>query len=378
MSYRKIILINQSTGYLTIDIANALAEKYDEVVLLYGSLKLMDIDLSAKIKHARLIRYNRKSTFSRIFTWLYASVQIFFKLLFVYRKHEIMYVTNPPMSYFASCFFRRRFSIIVYDIYPDALKNIGIRENSFVYKIWDICNKKIFVSAHKIFTLSDGMQNCLVQYVPRNKIVVIPNWSHLSDITPIIRKDNPFILNLKLEKKFIVLYSGNIGYTHNLEVVIEAAQLISDDNDIVFMFIGDGAKKKKLQQMTEKYALGNCLFLDWQPGNQFLNALSAADMSVVTLNETTAMLSVPSKTYNLMAVGSPLLAIANKESELAKLVTSYKCGSCFDGNDPREIANYIIMLKKNESLRMQISEYSRVASSHFTKQNALKYVESLI
>lgn len=373
----KIILINQSSGYLTVDIANALSEKYNEVILLYGTLKQMNIPLSGKIIHDKVVCYNRKSTASRLFTWIYCSIQIFFKLLLVYREHEIVYVTNPPMSYFPSLFLRRKFSIIIYDIYPDALKNINIGEGNLIYKLWNTCNKKIFASAHRIFTLSQGMQSRLTQYVAAEKISVIPNWSHLSDVEPVEKSDNPFIRTMKLEAQFVVLYSGNIGYTHDLEVVVEAARIVSDDKNITFLFIGDGAKKKKLQQMVSDYELTNCSFLNWQPDHQLQNTLSSADISIVTLNNVTAMLSVPSKTYNLMAVGSPLLGIANKESELDKLISHYKCGACFDSNEPEIIADYIIGLKRNMNQKNEISRNARAASSDFTSRNAYKYADLL-
>lgn len=377
MSFNKIILINQSSGYLTVDIANALAEKYDEVLLLCGSLNLMNKELSDKVKPAHLICYNRKSGLSRLFTWLYGTIQIFFKLLFVYRQHEIVYVTNPPMSYIPSLILRRRFSIIVYDIYPDALKNIGIGENHFIYKLWRVCNKKIFASAYRIFTLSEGMKKCLSQYASADKIYTIPNWSHLSDINIVKKEDNPFIKKMRLEGQFVVLYSGNIGYTHDLEIVIEAARLLSVDSEIRFLFIGDGAKKIKLQQMTKEYDLNNCLFLDWQPGDLLINSLSSADISVVTLNDATAMLSVPSKTYNLLAVGAPILAIANKNSELNKLIAYYKCGSCFDGNELEKVVDYITFLKQNRIQKDEISCNAKIASSDFTMKNAQKYADLL-
>lgn len=377
ISHNKIVVINQSCGYLTIDIANALIDKYSEVVLLYGSLKSMDIPLSDKIKHGRVLPYNRKSKLTRVFTWLVATVQIFVKLLFIYRKHEILYVTNPPMSYFVSLLVRRRYSIVVYDIYPDALKNIGLSEDNLIYRLWNKCNKILFGSANKVFTLSEGMQNSLLQYTSKEKICVIPNWSHLSDIKPVKKENNSFVRDMNLAGKFIVLYSGNIGYTHSLEVVVEAANILSENKEMVFLFIGDGAKKKKLEQMVRDYNLNNCIFLDWQPQSQLINTLSSADLSIVTLNDATAMLSVPSKTYNLMAVGSPLLAIANAHSELSKLIMNYKCGSCFDPTEPSEIAKYILALKDNEKTREELSQNARLASSFFTKQNAFIYADNL-
>lgn len=375
MDKQKIILINQSSGYLTVDIANALADSYSEVVLLCGILKTMDTELSEKIKLGRLIPYNRNSKISRFSTWIWSTLQILWKLLFVYKDYEVLYVSNPPMAYFVSLFIHRPFSVLVFDIYPDALKNIGIAEKNPIYSIWAICNKKIFSSAKYIFTLSEGMKNSLARYVKPEKICIVPNWSYLQNIPKISKDNNPFVKQLGLNNKFVVLYSGNIGYTHNVEVIIHVANLLSQEKDILFLIIGDGAKKPKLQQMVKEYNLDNCLFFDWQPEENVLYSLASADLSIVTVNDVTAMLSVPSKTYNLMAVGSPLLCIANLNSELNKLVSLYNCGSCFDGQNLTEIANYIMCMKKDEKIRDLMSRNSFEASSHFTKHNALRYVE---
>ena len=75
--------------------------------------------------------------------------------------------------------------------------------------------------------------------------------------------------------------------------------------------------------------LKNCYFLPWQPSQDLKYSLSAADISIITLTDETALVSVPSKTYNLLAVGTPLLCIASDESELAHLVAAYDCGRCF-------------------------------------------------
>lgn len=371
----KIVLVNQSSGYLMVDIANAFADNYGEVVLMYGTLQSLDINLSDKVKHSRIISYNRKSGLSRMFTWLYASIQIFFRLLFIYRKYEVFYVTNPPMSYLISLFLRRPYSVLIYDIYPDALKNIGIGENNVLYRIWSLCNKKVFSSAKCIFTLSEGMRSRLIEYANPDRIHVIPNWSHSENFAPINKSDNPFIKQYNLQDKFIILYSGNIGYTHNVESIVEAAKLLSEEPGIQFLIIGNGAKKQKIVDMANAYGLNNCLFLDWQPQEMLPYSLAAADLGVVTINDKTSLLSVPSKTYHLLSAGVPLLCFASAESELSKLVSEYKNGYCFAYDDLQHIASCIIDLKNDHKKIKELSGNSLSASLHFTKKNAGKYVE---
>ena len=110
------------------------------------------------------------------------------------------------------------------------------------------CNKRLFARAKHLFTLSDGMRDCLGKYVSKEKIKVIPNWSHSRIFSPIHKTKNIFLKKHNLENQFVVLYSGNIGESHDVEVIIEVANLLSNHTDIKFLIIGEGMKKKKLQR----------------------------------------------------------------------------------------------------------------------------------
>ena len=97
------------------------------------------------------------------------------------------------------------------------------------------------------------------------------------------------------------MYSGNIGYTHNVEIILELSLKLKDTKYIYFMIIGNGGKKSQLMDLANQYNLSNCTFLDWQPANKMKYSLCVADLSVVTLTEDTAFVSVPSKTYNILS-----------------------------------------------------------------------------
>lgn len=371
---KKVVLVNQSTGYLMVDIVNAYASKYDEVALIAGSIKLNERKLNQDVKTDKIVAYNRTSGIKRILTWLLGTFQIFFKLLFKYRGWYVVYVTNPPMSYLLALLLNNRFSVIVYDIYPDALANIGIKPNNFFFRKWVEWNKKLFEKAESVVTLSEGMKKQLHNYGREDKIVAISNWPASGKLQPIDKCTNPFIKEHNLSNKFIVLYSGNIGKTHNVEYIIETAKALRNHEDIHFMIIGEGGKKKILQDKVSEYNLNNCTFLTWQNTDKLPYSLASADVAVITLNDETSSLSVPSKTYNLFAVGAPLLCIACEKTELYQLVSKYKNGKCFDKNNIQGMVDYIIELHNNTELKTELSYNSLKASTHFTYKNAEKYV----
>jgi len=370
----KVVIINQTSGFLVVDDLNVYCKKYDEIHLICGTITpgVRKLNPNVVVKH--ICKYDKSSSFNRMKTWIIGSLQIFFKLLFLYRGWTVIYYSNPPMACFSSFLLPNEFRIVEYDIYPDALQTIGINKGNYFYDLWARMKKKLYQRVDKIFTLSEGMKDVLMQYSSSEKINVVPLWSASEDFRPISKEDNTFIRANRLEGKFIVLYSGNIGYTHSVEVIVEVAKVMKDENDVQFLIIGEGKKKPELQKEVNDFNLSNVLFLPYQDFSVLPFSLASADLGVVTLDENVAKVSVPSKTFNLLAVGAPLLVIASSETEMYRLVNKYQNGRCIPKSDINDIANYIKDLKNNPEMKSHYSENSIKASKDFTYLNAEMYI----
>lgn len=371
---KKILIVNQNSGYLTTDVANAFKESYDKVVLFSGSIDITDRNLHPDIKLLKTIKYNRKSTLKRIFTWGACTVHLNILVLFKFRSYKILYYTNPPMSYFSALFFNNSFSVVVFDLYPDALKLIGINQNSILYRIWKRINIQVFKKADQIVTLSEGMKERLSCYVDNNKIKVVSIWTGSESLKPIAKNDNIFLKEHNLEKNFIVLYSGNMGIGHKLEVMIDVAENFKDRNEFLFLFIGDGAKKKILANLVNNKSLSNVKFLPFQESSILPYSLASADIAVVALEPEVTYASVPSKTFNYMAVGAPILGIGSSGSELENLINYHKVGLYSSGDDENELIKYINNLFENKSELNNISFKSYSASKRFNYAIAKEYL----
>lgn len=371
---KKIVLVNQSSGFLVVDDLNAYCTKYDRVSILCGRLHPGVRSVNPKIKVDKICRYDKSSSVKRMMTWVWGSIQVFFKLLFKYRGWEVVYYTNPPMACFSAMFLRNRFRIVEYDIYPDALKTIGIEETSFIYKLWGRIKKRLYSKAEKIYTLSEGMKEILTAYGPAKKIKVVPLWSASDDFKPVAKEDNVFVKQNHLEGKFIVMYSGNIGYTHSVECVVEVAKRMKEEKDVLFLIIGDGKKKAELVADVKESGLENVRFMPYQKFSMLPFSLASADLGVITLDENVSKVSVPSKTFNLLAIGCPLLAISNNDTEMYRLISKYDNGRCIPKKKIDEIEKYIRELKGNEQLRQQYSRNSLVAAKDFSYRNAEMYL----
>ena len=223
-------------------------------------------------------------------------------LITKYRKHEVFFVSVPPMGYLLNLILPHKFSMVIWDVYPDVFKIAGMKDTHPIYKFWAFLNKKSFKKAFKIFTISTKMADLLKAYTDR-EVLVRPIWSIFQENNNIEKNKNIFITEHGLQNKFIVQYSGNIGVTHNVETLVEIAELIQDNTQIIFQIIGRGPRKSELENLVQKKNLSNCFFLPFQSDYMFPYSLSAADVGVVILDETTSKGSVPSKSYNLMSYG---------------------------------------------------------------------------
>jgi len=369
-SKKSIVFINQSSGYLMIDIIHAHLEEYDEIILLTGHLNPRNKPLDTKVKVHYLKKYNRDNLVQRIATWSLFFIQSLLYIFFKYRKSVIYFVSNPPFNLFSALFLKRPFTFLIYDIYPDVLAEQNYMNSSnAVYKVWCRINRHVFKKASRIFTISEGMKNKLEKYIVKDKIRVVPIWTDNTFLKPIPKNNNPFVKKHNLQEKFVVLYSGNLGITHPLEVLIEIANNILDPS-IVILIIGEGQKKSSLKNKVKERSLVNVKFLPFQPTSELPYSLSAADLGVVTLDKKSSATSVPSKTYSLMSVGVPLLVIADHNSEIYQLVSTYNNGKVFDDKDIEDIISFIKQCKSDKRYHAELIQHSIKASKNYTKKNA--------
>lgn len=292
-----------------------------------------------------------------------------------YRKHEVYFVSVPPMGYLLNIFLPHRFSMVIWDVYPDVFQITGMKQDHPVYRIWSWLNRRSFKKAYRLFTISEKMAELLHQYVDPAKVIVQPIWSIFQENEKVSKADNPFIKEHNLQGKFIVQYSGNIGLTHNVEALVDIAELLKDEPNILFQIIGRGPRKTVLEKVVLERQLPNCMFLPFQSDEMFPYSLGAADMGVVILDESTSKGSVPSKSYNLMSYGIPSLYIASDDSQLNVYANKFAHAFCYSKSQLQAAADSILKLSQDRELWEKMSLASEKASGHFKRSNADRFVE---
>jgi len=237
---------------------------------------------------------------------------------FLFRdRHELKGIinsTNPPFLGLAACLVNLitvlPFVTIVHDLYPDAAIRLGIlKPGSLTAKVWARITHWIFNRSEGLVAIGRDMAELVHAKLtgPAQKITLIPNWADDSQIYPIPHAKNSFRQLYNPKEHFIVQYSGRMGRTHNLEPLLQAAARLQDE-PVLFQLIGDGAKHAKLEQMAAEMNLQNVQFLPYQPYDQLGQVLSAADLAVVCLETSCTGVSVPSKSYGIMACARPIMA----------------------------------------------------------------------
>jgi glycosyltransferase involved in cell wall biosynthesis len=372
MKKQNIIIFNQHSSYITIDIANAMHDsgKYGKVILMTGVVNERETPLNSGIKIIKTLKYNKKNIVTRFSSWLFAFVHFVILIKLKYRKAKLLLVSNPPLITFIPYFCRNKYSTLIFDVYPDALKTGGfVSEHSNVYKFWSKSNIKLYKASEQVFTISEGMKECISQYCDRAKIEVVHLWSSFEPEI-IKRKDNLFLAKMNLLDKFVIMYSGNMGKGCGLESLIELADRLRSNKDIVFLFIGEGWLADELKNSAIRKQLTNCTFLPYQPVSILRHSLSAADISVISLPPGVSSISIPNKTYTLLALGRPLLCLADGNSDLGKLIVQDMSGCIFHNYQINEMQDWILKLKTDHKFKHQIEQNSFNSSAKYTKFNS--------
>ena len=331
---KKIVLVNQVAGPMFVDMANFYLNNGFDVQLLTGKVEQTAHCLDNDVKIVKLISYKRNHPITRIITWLIFTVQTYLLLKRLEENVEVLLVSNPPFVPLLGYFLRSKcnlvFKILIYDIYPDVLENSGyFKRNSWFSRRWRQLNIYAYNQASKLYTVSDGMKNILTQYASDIKWNVVYPWVDTNFIKPISKSENPFVKKYGLENKLVILYSGNMGATHNLMPLLYLAKSLIDHKNFLFLFIGDGVGKQRLADFAKKQNLTNTLFLPFQSSETLPFSLTSADIGVVSLSGSSAQLSIPSKIFYQLSAGNCILCITEEDSELSKIIIENKCGFIF-------------------------------------------------
>ena len=365
-----------------VDIINDFVANGAECSLITGKVESNFVPLDHRVKITLLQHYDRRSLFKRLCSWLSFCHSVFWRILFARKTRLLFFITPPPMAPFigllSRLFFKQSYVILLYDLYPDALVNFAyLSDQSWISRFWATLNRPLFNRASLVYTLSESMAERTRYYAPDAKILIIPNWADTEKMRPIPKTENPFAKQHQQEDKLSILYSGNMGLTHDLESLVEAASLLKDEERVHFILIGEGGKKEKICDRINALKLRNVTVLPFQDPATIPYSIGTGDIAVVTLGEGGESVSVPSKIYYYMASGAAILSIAPEKSELEVLHQRYNFGKRVNPGHPEAIASFIREMLNHPEQLQAYKARSRKASEAFTPENAKRYWKGL-
>lgn len=259
------------------------------------------------------------------------------------------------------------------DIFPDSLAGTSLaKKGGLLWNFGRVIENFTYKHADKIIVISeDFKKNIMAKGVPEDKIVVVYNWVDQNAVVNVERSENKLIGKYGIDpSKFYVEYSGNIGLTQNMDMLLEVMKELKDSHPgIGLILVGEGAYKKQVEEIVKRDSLDNVIMLPFQDYADISHVFSLGDVGIIISKPGVGSNSVPSKTWSIMSASRPVLANFD-ENEIKSILSDNNCGIFTKAGDKQAFKNAIIKLYENRDL---CKEYGR-NGRHFIMQNLTREV----
>jgi len=368
-------------GQLLTDLSEDLVKAGFQVKVITGNPnnifnKKNRIPRKENYKGIEIIRL-RNTTFSkyrmvgRVINYLTFHFFVFLHVLFCEKLDLVFVLSTPPFISFSGLMLKilKKSKVIynVQDVFPDLAVELGELKNKLFIGFLKMLSKLIVRNVDKVVVVGEYMERKIRKDLLRetngsmrvgtststnDHIITIHNWADGDKIKVLEDKEaesNYLKKKWGLEGKFVVLYSGNIGYLHEFDTVITAAENLAKAGlkEIVFVFIGEGIKKEYIEEKIREKDLNNILFFPYQPREILSYSLGLADISLVTLEKGFEGMVVPSKIYGIIASGRPVIAVVGGESEIVEIIREGNCGEVVKIGDYKALVDGIMNYYKD-------------------------------
>jgi colanic acid biosynthesis glycosyl transferase WcaI len=292
------------------------------------------------------------------------------------RPDVVVSLTDPPIIGLAARWVARRtgarFIFLCEDVFPEVAALIEDFRYPPVNRLLDRINRYLLREADAIVALGGRMQQRLVNEkgADPDRVQVIHNWADCDAIQP-GAKDNAFSRAHGLADRFVVMHSGNIGLSQNLDVLIEAAVRLQAKERLVIAIVGDGARRVPLERAAVERGLANVRFFPYQPKARLHDSFAAADAFLISLKRGLEGYIVPSKLYGILAAGRPYVAAVDPSCEVAQLAAAHHCGVAAAPGDPDALAGAIATLYDDPAAARMMGERARAAAWRFDRRAAV-------
>ena len=297
------------------------------------------------------------------------------------RKVDLIIGTSPQFftacaAYVVSRYKFRPYIFELRDLWPESIKAVGAMKNERAIRFLEWVEMFLYRKSAKVVSVTRSFKDILMRRgIDGGKIEVITNGVDISQFKP-RPKDPELTAKLGMQGKFVAGYIGTHGLAHGLETLLAAAERLRGQ-DIVFLFLGDGARKEALKQMAAERKLDNVVFIDSVPKADVARYWSLLDVSVIHLKKTDLFTTViPSKLFESMGMGLPVLH--GVEGESADIVREEGAGIPFEPENAGQLCDALVRLKSNPAELEQFRARCLKGAQNFDRTNlALRMMKIL-
>lgn len=363
-----------------------LGRKYDIKNKKINYLDIDGIDIVAiRVNYSQKMRYiDRIKSFLNFM--LYSSSYLLKK-----NNYDLVFATSTPLTIaipglIAKYTNKIPFIFEVRDLWPEYPENFGILKNRVLVKLLEKFCQFVYNKAQHIVAISSSMAKRIERKygISANKLSVIPIGS-LNELNKYLdhKKTDEYMDQFNLREKFIVGYAGTIGYTNNMDSIINLADALKDYDDISFVIAGDGKEKERIEHTIKMRNLSNIKLIGKFNQKEIVNIIQmfdAAYISEMPINEEgkkviNAEDTLSNKFFDYIMVGKPVLI--NVEGEITKLMKEYDFGFYINDKDEKNIRDIILKLKKDKNLRLDMGKNALNVADIFDRNKMALEVEKL-
>lgn len=290
---------------------------------------------------------SRTSLGRRLISWLWFMLWAEPRVLLGAKPTQILAVTHPPMlpqlDWLARMLRGIPDSLIIWDLCRDHVVTQGwMSPSNAVVRLWRVLNRWAFDNAEAVITLGPSMAHAVAEQMSSTeRLHVVLNRADVTELVSLAYEDNEFAKAHAREDLITALCSGNMGSSHGLEGLVYAIEALPEELAVEVLFIGDGLGRQSIERRLAERPNPRLKLMDYQPWEVVPGSLATGDVAVVAQAADSDHLSVPSKTYSALAVGSAILAIIPRESDLGRLALEEGVGWVCDPGDLEALAEIL-------------------------------------
>ena len=294
------------------------------------------------------------------------------------RCDVILAMTDPPIEGIAGALVSklsgRPFVYNIRDMYPDMAIGGGIFQPGSWIRGWEALHRRALRHATRVIVLGEDMrERILAKGVDPARIAVVRDAVPFPENLPLA--DHPVVREIRGEFRFLLVHAGNLGFYGAWQTLVSCARMLESEG-VGLVFVGEGASKQKIEEAAR--GCRNVRFLPFRPAVEVPYVMAAGDLHVVTVKRGLEGVVVPSKVYNILAAGRPLLAVATQETEVARFALRDGCGLAADPDDPAAVAEAVRgVLNAPEQLMRMGQNARQLARTHDRVNELRNFVQAI-